>query len=302
MLRDVSTPARFVLTTLVLVGAVSLASVASAASVAQPVAIHTVHPTPAASNSTRHVAHVTGVTSVHHRHHARLHHTEPNLRAHVVTAASLPARVPSRPRVPRSNHRTPATVYSHRDTGPRTSSTTGMPVSSAGLLSLAILGTCVHQRTRDRLRSISEPLESRGPPRAGPSFATLASRSARGAREFTADASAPHPPLGGPRNSRVTPTPDHRFAPVPRAASHPAPTSASAATLERLEPLRVHATAGPGPRLHARAPRLPAARGARPACPIVPQRVSRCTGACGPTWSALSRAGALRCRSLEPEV
>jgi hypothetical protein len=268
MLRDVSHPTRLVIASIVLVGAVSLASAAHATPVSHPAAVH---PTSAASSTTRRVAHVTGAR---HAHHARIHHSEPNLRAHVVTAASLPARVPSRPRVPRSNHRAPATVYRHLDTGARTSGAAGMPVSAAGALSIAILGTCVHQRTRARLRSISEPLESRGPPRAGPSFATLASRPARGAREFTADASAPHPPLAGPRNSRVSPSPL-------RDAPHPAPAPAVPAPLECSFVAR--------------------ARDPRPARPAVPQLDSRCPGAPGPTWSARSRACALRCRPLEPE-
>lgn len=268
MLRDVSPPTRLVIASIVLAGAVSLAPLAHATPVSRPAAVH---PTSAASSSTRRVARVAGA---HHRHHARVHHSEPNLRAHEVTAASLPARVPSRPRVPRSNHRAPATVYRHLDTGARTSGAAGVAVGTAGTLSIAILGTCVHQRTRDRLRSISEPLESRGPPRAGPSFATLASRPARGAREFTADASAPQPPLGGPRISRVSPSPL-------RDAPHLAPVPALPAPLAR--------------------PFAACARDPRPAHPFVPQPDSRCSGAPGPTWSARSRASALRCRSLDPE-
>ena len=218
MLRDVSRPTRILMTSIALAGGLCLASAASASTVAcdEPVvnaapAAHAtrvartaaVHPTTAASNSTRHVSHDAGV---HHRRHPRTHHAETSLRAHVVTAASLPARLPARPRVPRSSHRAAAPALSHRDAGTRAGGPVGLPFSTASALSLAILGTCVHQRTRDRLRSVSQPLESRGPPRAGP-HTTLAACRSRGARESTVGASALHPPIGGSSNSRVSPSP-----------------------------------------------------------------------------------------------
>jgi hypothetical protein len=276
------------MTSIVLAGALSLASTASASTVAcdDPVvnaapAAHatpvakpgTVHPSAAASYSTRHVAHDA---AVHHRRHLRTHHLEPSLRAHVVTAASLPARLPARPRVPRSGHRSPAPALSHRDApGTRTGGSDGLPVSTASALSIAILGTCVHQRTRDRLRSVSQPLESRGPPRAGP-HATLAARRTRSARESTAGASAQHPPIGGSQITRVSPSPL-------RVPPHLAPPTPARVPLERPVPLSVQRM-------------TPAA--ARVLLPVSATRsfpVSfRCTGAHGPTWSARSRAGALR--------
>jgi len=297
MLRDVSYPTRIMIASIVLVGATAVASVASAASFiceapadCEPAAVSAthaeratpgarpaaVHPTAAASYSTRRVTHDA---AAHHRRHPRTHHTEPNLRAHEVTAASLPARVPARPRVPRSSHRASAPALGHRDGGTRTSGAAGVPVSAAGALSIAVLGTCVHQRTRDRLRSLSQPLESRGPPRAGP-HATLASRRTRGAREFTVGASAPHPPLGGSHNSRVSPSPL-------RVPPHLAPPLPACAPLERRFPPLACVQA--------------AARDARSASAPACLPVFRCTGAPGPTWSARSRASALRCRPLDPE-
>jgi hypothetical protein len=256
---------RTVIGAIVLAGAMLGTSVAGAVPVARPVSAK---PTTAPSISTRHVAHET---AVHHHRHARLHHIEPNLRAHVVTAASLPARVPARQRVPRSNHRTPATVRSHRDVGSRTSSTAGLPVSTAGALSIAILGTCVHQRTRDRLRSISGPLESRGPPRAGPT-ATFPAPASRARREPAAGATAPHPPLRGSLLSRVNPSPlcvRQQLAPPPPAR----------VPLERP---------------------FPAARATGPCARPIAPFLTLYGGPC-PTRSARSRADASRCRTLEPE-
>ena len=244
MLPDVTSPTRTVIASIVLAGAMAVASAASAATVncdcgetvvsttpapsSTPVARPaTVHPMSAASNSTRHVAHEG---AVHHRRHAHTHHAEPNLRAHVVTAASLPARVPARSRVPRSSHRAPALAFGHRSASTRAGGSAGLPISAASALSIAILGTCVHQRTRTRLRSVSQPLESRGPPRAGP-HTTLAARFWRGARESTGVASAPHPPIGGPHISRVSPSPLG----VP---PHLAPPSPSRAPLERPDVLQ----------------------------------------------------------------
>jgi hypothetical protein len=153
-----------------------------------------------------------------------------------------------------------------------------VPVSAAGALSIAVFGTCVHQRTRDRLRSISAPLESRGPPRAGPHL-TSASRRSRVARESSAGASAPNPPLGGSPESRVSPSPL-------RARPRPAPPAHARPPLERPYPPSAGAQA--------------AASDARPACaPLHPD--FRCPGPAGPTSSARSRAGAQRCRSLDPE-
>jgi hypothetical protein len=144
-------------------------------------------------------------------------------------------------------------------------------VSAASALSLAILGTCVHQRTRDRLRSASQPLESRGPPRAGP-HTTLAARHSRGARESSGRA-AQHPPIGGSSITRVSPSPLR----VPPHLGTPTPARVP---LERPNPVFQGFQA--------------AARDPRPACarPTFPS--SRCAGAHGPTWSARSRAGALR--------
>src|SRR5262245_40797024 len=198
MLRDVSHRARIVVGLVALAGVTLLAPLPSAAPLARPAAVH---PPAAASNSTRRATHVT-----HHRRHARAHHTEPNLRANEPIAASQPARVPPRPHATRTSHRTAATVTSHRDGPARAGGAAGVPVTAAGTLSIAVLGACVHQRTRDRLRSISQPLESRGPPRAGP-FTNLASRCSRAARESAAGPSAPHPPLGGSPTSRVSPSP-----------------------------------------------------------------------------------------------
>jgi len=284
MLHNVSCPTRILIASVVLAGALGVASAASASTVCldEPVvsaapAAHashvaraaSVHPTAAAINSTRHAAHDS---AVHHRRRvARTHHIETSLRPHVVTAASLPARVPARPSVPRSSHRTPATVSSHRDASTRTGGTTGLPVSAASALSLAILGTCVHQRTRDRLRSVSQPLESRGPPRAGP-HTTLAARHPRGDREFTGLA-AQRPPIGGSYIARVSPSPLR----VPPHLGTPTPARVP---LERPNPFF---------RGFQAAARDRARRGAHPTFPS-----SRCTGAHGPTWSARSRAGALR--------
>ena len=285
MLRNVSRPTRTLLTSIVLAGALAVASAASASTVtcddpvvsAAPVARATpvarpgtAHPSAAASISTRHVAHDA---AVHHRHHLRTHHIEPSLRAHVVTAASLPAKMPARPRVPRSSHRATAPALSHRTGGTRTGGTAGLPVSTASALSLAILGTCVHQRTRDRLRSVSQPLESRGPPRAGP-HATLASCDSRGARESTVGATQ-HPPIAGSQISRVSPSPL-------RVPPHLAPPTPACVPLERPDPLSPK-------RISLAAARDPGLACATPAFPS-----SRCTGAHGPTWSARSRAGALR--------
>lgn len=285
MLRDVSTPTRIMIASIVLAGALGLASAASASTVtcddpvvSAPVAHATpvsrpgsVRPTTAASYSTRHIAHDA---AVHHRRHVHTHHIEPSLRAHVVTAASLPARLPARPHVPRTSHRAPAPALGHRDAGSRTGGAAGLPVSAASALSIAILGTCVHQRTRDRLRSVSQPLESRGPPRAGP-FATLAACDSRGAREFTEGAVAQHPPIAGSHISRVSPSPLR----VPPQLAPPTPARDP---LERPDPLRAQ-------RIEPAAARDP-----RPACAFPTFPSSRCTGAHGPTWSARSRAGALR--------
>jgi len=215
MLHIVTSPTRFAIASVVLAGALLATSVAGAAPIARP---SSVKPAPAPCSSTRHVARASASAGVHHRRHTRTHHTEPNLREHKVTAASLPAPArPRTPRVPRSSHRAAAPVISHRTNGsPRTSGSAGLPMSAAGALSIAVLGTCVHQRTRDRLRSISEPLESRGPPRAGPIESSF--RRWRGARESSGDASAP-PPLLGSRTYRVNPSPDrlgqHPPLPVP---------------------------------------------------------------------------------------
>jgi len=286
MLRDVSSPARNVLTSVVLAGALCIVSAASAATVAcdEPVAstapaAHAtrasrpaaVHPTSAASNSTRHVAHDA---AVHHRRHARTHAIEPSLRAHVVTAASLPARTPSRPRVPHPGRHASALATSHRGAGTRAGGAAGLPLSTASALSLAILGTCVHQRTRDRLRSVSQPLESRGPPRAGP-HTTLAACHSRGARESTVGASALHPPIGGSSNSRVSPSPL-------RVPPHLAPPLPTRVPLERPDPLRAQRVTSA------------AAHDLRLVCALPTFPSSRCPGAHGPTWSARSRAGALR--------
>jgi len=286
MLRNVSCPTRIMFASVVLAGALGIASAASASTVyvdepvvsAAPVAhashvarTASVHPTAAASNSTRHVAHDS---AVHHRRRSqvpRTHHIETSLRPHVVTAASLPIRLPARPHVPRSSHRTPATITSHRDASTRTGGAAGLPVSAASALSIAILGTCVHQRTRDRLRSVSQPLESRGPPRAGP-HTTLAARDSRGAREFSGPA-AQHPPIGGSSIARVSPSPL-------RVPHHLAPPTPARVPLERPNPVFLGFLA---------AARDPRPRGAHRSFPS-----SRCTGAHGPTWSARSRAGALR--------
>jgi hypothetical protein len=293
MLWHVSRPMRTLLASIVIAGAMTATSVASAATVIrdEPVgstapALHTspaahpaaLHPMTAASNSTRHVAHDA---VLHRRHHAHTRHAEPSLRAHVVSAASLPARVPPRPRVPRSSHRAPAPALGHRDAGSRTGGAAGLPASAASALSIAVLGTCVHQRTRDRLRSVSQPLESRGPPRAGP-HATLASRDPRGARESTVGASAPHPPTGRSLHSRVIPSPAS-------GPPHLAPPTPARDPLARPDPL------------HAQRMAPAAVHDARPARALRRFPVSRRTGAQGPTWSARSRAGALRCRSLDPE-
>src|SRR5262245_30371069 len=162
MLRDVKTTFGSLIRSIALVSAVLVAPVARAA-------VHpAVRPTPAPSSSTRRVAHVAGA---HHRHHVRAHHVETSLRAQHAAPASMPApaRTPARvPRVPRSSHGATAPNLTHRDGGTRASGTNGLPVTAASAQSIAVPGTCVHQRTRDRLRSVSEPLESRGPPRAGP--------------------------------------------------------------------------------------------------------------------------------------
>ena len=264
MLRDVTTPTRTVFTTIVLAGALAVASAASAATVncdcGEPVviappaqrAVHlaAVHPTSAASISTRHVSHEG---ALHHRRHMRTHHIEPNLRARVVTAASLPASVPARPRVPRTNHHAPALVLGHNSMGHRAGGSSGLPISAASALSIAVLGTCVHQRTRTRLRSVSQPLESRGPPRAGPK-ATFAARLARGARESTGGASAPHPPIGRSPLSRVSSSP---LCVPPRLAT---PTDVRV-SLERLDLLHPQWMAMAG----ARHPR--ARRGTHPRSP-----------------------------------
>lgn len=216
MLHIVTSPTRFAIASIVVAGALLATSVASAAPIASAASVK---PAPAPCNSTRHVARASASAGVHHRHHARAHHTEPNLREHKVTAASLPAPArPRLPRVPRSGHHAATTVISHRGAGsPRTSGSAGLPMSAAGALSIAVLGTCVHQRTRDRLRSISQPLESRGPPRAGPTESSL--RRWRGARESSGDASALHPPLRGSLSHRVGPSPhrvgQHYKLPVP---------------------------------------------------------------------------------------
>jgi len=274
MLRNVSTPTRTVFSSIVLAGALAVASAASAATVncdcGEPVVSATpapratvshpvaVHPTAAASISTRHVAHEG---TLHHRRHAHTHKSETSLRAHVVTAASLPASVPPRPRVPRSSHRAPALALGHRSMSPRAGGSDGLPISAASALSIAILGTCVHQRTRTRLRSVSQPLESRGPPRAGP-FATPAARFALGPRESTGGARAPHPPIGRSHICRVSPSP------LQLAALTPA-----SALLERpdlLHPQRLSPVVARGPRpacAHPRSP-FPAVRG-----PLAPRGV-----------------------------
>jgi hypothetical protein len=166
MLRDVNRTLRL---WIVLAGSMLAAAPAFAGYPAHAA----VHPTAAPSSSTRHVAHV----AAHHKHHVRAHRTEPSLHAQPVARASQPApsRVPAHPRVPRSSHGATAPNVMHRDGGTRATGAAGLPVTGVSALSIAVLGTCVHQRTRDRLRSVSQPLESRGPPRAGPTESSACS-------------------------------------------------------------------------------------------------------------------------------
>ena len=209
MLRDVNSKPGFSISLASAVLATLVVFAASPACAGYP-AHAAVHPTAAPSNSTRHVTHDT---STHHKRHVRAHRTEPNLHAQPVAPASQPApiRTPAHPRLPRSSHGATAPNVTHRDGGTRRGPTrggwgaAGLPVTGASAMSLAVLGTCVHQRTRDRLRSVSQPLESRGPPRAGPTESSVC-RIVRGAHDFPPSASALNLPLGR--------SPDHR-------ASHP---------------------------------------------------------------------------------
>ena len=177
MLRYVSPRTRIATASYVLAGTLFAALlVTSSASAAPAAGGSTLKPTVAAAgaSSTHRAAHVGGV---HHRRHARTHPTEPNLRAHEITAVSLPVPAPA-PKRPRTNHRANALAIGHRHDGARANGAAGVPVSAAGALSIAVLGACVHQRHRLRPRFVSQPLESRGPPRAGP-LSSLASHAAR---------------------------------------------------------------------------------------------------------------------------
>ena len=231
-----------------------------------------VHPAAAPVSSTRQVAH--GLSAHHRRHTARLHRVETSLRTHVVAASSLPApaRKPAHPPLPRTGHRAPDLTLRHRDTGSRTHGGAGLPFAATGTLSLAVLGACVHQRTRDRLRSISERLESRGPPRAGPLHAT-ASRSERGALDdIPPSASALNHPPG--------------WSPDTRALTHP-----QSFRIARTD----HALAGvypPPPAVSSRCPALPAL--ARPFHARASRSTPQWTGALRPTRSARARASAPR--------
>ena len=189
MLRDVNRTLRL---WIVLASSV-LAALAASPALGGDSVRAAVHPTVAPSSSTRHVAHV----AAHHKHHVRAHRTEPNLHAQPVARASQPApvRVPAHPRVPRSSHGATAPNVTHRDGGTRTNWAAGLPTTGVNALSIAVLGTCVHQRTRDRLRSVSQPLESRGPPRAGPNESS-ACRIVRGAHDLPPSASALNLPHG----------------------------------------------------------------------------------------------------------
>ena len=261
MLRDVSKATRFLIGAAVLAGSLLATTVVCAAPASRTGAVR---PTPAASSSTRRVAHVSGV----HRHrHLRAHRTETSLRERPVAAATspAPARVPTRSRVPRTSRHAAAPTISHRDGGARANGAACLAVGATSARSIAVLGTCVHQRTRVRLRTVSELLESRGPPRAGPTHTFLALPT-RGAREHTA---APAPPTihtdgdpsSGPASLRTS-----------RRRLRLALTSASR-SLERPFP--------------------DAAR-------LAPTH-SRCTGAPCPTRNARTRAGVPRCRPLAPK-
>jgi|KBSSwiStaDraftv2_1062776.scaffolds.fasta_scaffold181075_2 hypothetical protein len=269
MLRYVRTPTRIVTPSLALAGALFAALLATSSASAGPAErAAVVKPTTAASSTTRRVAHVR---SVHHRRHAHAHRTEPSLRAREVTAASLPmpARAPKRPR---TSHRGNAIATGHRDVGARANGAAGMPVSAAGALSIAVLGACVHQRHRLRLRSVSQPLESRGPPRAGP-LSSPASRRPHAARESSAGIRFPHPLLAGsppiPGESPLGPV-FHTGTP------RPAPRDREHVPLERPHPPHTQRVSPAPARFPSRFPLY---------------------GAPGPTRSARSRAAAPHGRS-----
>jgi len=249
MLRYVSPRTRILTASYVLAGTLFAALLVTSSARAAPAAGgSTLKPTVAAAgaSSTHRAAHVGGV---HHRRHARTHPTEPNLRAHEITAVSLPVPAPA-PKRPRTNHRANALAIGHRHDGARANGAAGMPVSAAGALSIAVLGACVHQRHRLRPRFVSQPLESRGPPRAGP-LSNLASPLPRAARESTADVRRSHPTHAGSPLHRVNSSPVPRALPISNTSRSSAPSWSLLAS-------------------------------SCPASSRVPRPIPRCTGASGP--------------------
>ena len=158
---------------------------------------------------------------------AQLHRSLASLHAWRLPASSrpAPARRPAHPRVPISGRHAHGPELKHRDGGARATATAGVPTAATGPLALAMLGARVSQRHRDRIRRALDLLQSRGPPRAGPSSAA---RCARGAQPHPSCACAPpHLHEWEPGSSLPSSLPRHWPWPAPPLAPAPALPGAS---------------------------------------------------------------------------